>query len=109
MFFSYNILCKLLHLIFIILQIPSRRREVLDMLTAYLDDLGTAGESAAEFLTLYQNLINPVPWKHYLALRGLLPHIGNLITREIEHLSYLEETTLNSDLSQGEKNCDGNF
>ncbi|KFM56803.1 E3 ubiquitin-protein ligase UBR4, partial [Stegodyphus mimosarum] len=82
-------------------QIPSRRREVLDMLTAYLDDLGSAGESAAEFLTLYQNLINPVPWKFYLALRGLLPHIGNLITKEIEHLSFLEETTLNSDLSQG--------
>ncbi|GIY36069.1 e3 ubiquitin-protein ligase UBR4 [Caerostris darwini] len=82
-------------------QIPSRRREVLDMLTAYLDDLGSAGESAAEFLTLYQNLISPVPWKHYLALRGLLPHIGNLITSEIEHLSFLEETTLNSDLSQG--------
>ncbi|XP_054720473.1 E3 ubiquitin-protein ligase UBR4-like [Uloborus diversus] len=82
-------------------QLPSRRREVLDMLTAYLDDLGTAGESAAEFLSLYQNLISPIPWKHYLALRGLLPHIGNLITREIEHLSYLEETTLNSDLSQG--------
>ncbi|XP_042908898.2 E3 ubiquitin-protein ligase UBR4 [Parasteatoda tepidariorum] len=82
-------------------QIPSRRRDVLDMLTSYLDDLGSAGESAAEFLTLYKNLINPAPWKHYLALKGLLPHIGNLITHEIEHLSFLEETTLNSDLSQG--------
>lgn len=82
-------------------QVPSRRRKILDMLTAYLDDLGTAGESAAEYLALFQSLIHPTPWKHYLALRGLLPHLGNLITREIEHLSHLEETTLNSDLSQG--------
>ena len=40
-------------------------------------------------------------WKSYLAMRGVLPRIGALITSEIEHLQHLEETTLSSDLSQG--------
>ena len=40
-------------------------------------------------------------WKSYLAMRGVLPKIGALITREIEHLKHLEESTLSSDLSQG--------
>ncbi|XP_013777424.1 E3 ubiquitin-protein ligase UBR4-like isoform X2 [Limulus polyphemus] len=82
-------------------QVPTRKREILDMLTAYLDDLGAAGESATEYLTLYQCLIHSGHWKHYLALQGLLPHLGNLITQEIERLTHLEETTLTSDLSQG--------
>lgn len=82
-------------------QVPSRCREVLDLLTTYLDDLGTAGESGAKFLSLYQSLIGPDHWKHYLALKGLLPHLGELITAEIQQLSLLEETTLNADLSQG--------
>jgi hypothetical protein len=34
-------------------------------------------------------------------MRGVLPRIGELITQEIEHLQHLEETTLNSNLSQG--------
>uniref|UniRef100_T1IY63 UBR-type domain-containing protein n=1 Tax=Strigamia maritima TaxID=126957 RepID=T1IY63_STRMM len=82
-------------------QIPNRKREVLDMLTVYLDDLGEAGENAAEFLALYQNLMKSAHWKYYLAVRGVLPHIGEHITREISELGHLEETTLNSDLSQG--------
>ncbi|XP_077505275.1 E3 ubiquitin-protein ligase-like protein poe isoform X4 [Amblyomma americanum] len=82
-------------------QVPSRCREMLDLLTTYLDDLGTAGESGAKFLALYQSLIAPDHWKHYLAIKGLLPRLGNLITAEIEQLTLLEETTLNADLSQG--------
>ncbi|XP_065311151.1 E3 ubiquitin-protein ligase UBR4 isoform X4 [Dermacentor albipictus] len=82
-------------------QVPSRCREMLDLLTTYLDDLGTAGESGAKFLALYQSLIGPDHWKHYLAIKGLLPHLGDLITSEIEQLTLLEETTLNADLSQG--------
>uniref|UniRef100_A0A2R5LN58 Putative e3 ubiquitin-protein ligase ubr4 n=1 Tax=Ornithodoros turicata TaxID=34597 RepID=A0A2R5LN58_9ACAR len=82
-------------------QVPSRCKEVLDMLTVYLDDLGAAGENGAKFLALYQSLIAPDHWKHYLAIRGLLPHLGELITTEIQQLTQLEETTLNADLSQG--------
>ncbi len=71
------------------------------MLTSYLDDLGQAGEFAVDFFHFYHSIIQEGHWKFYLALKGLLPHLGDLITREIDHLNQLEETTLNSDLSQG--------
>lgn len=40
-----------------------------------------AGECAAEYLALYQKLIKPARWKVYLAARGVLPYVGNLITK----------------------------
>ncbi|TRY87094.1 hypothetical protein DNTS_009169 [Danionella cerebrum] len=72
--------------------IPSRKQQVLDLLTSYLDELSIAGECAAEYLSLYQKLIKPAHWKVYLAARGVLPYIGNLITKE---------ATLSTDLQQG--------
>uniref|UniRef100_A0A8C2GSI0 Ubiquitin protein ligase E3 component n-recognin 4 n=1 Tax=Cyprinus carpio TaxID=7962 RepID=A0A8C2GSI0_CYPCA len=80
---------------------PSRKQQVLDLLTSYLDELSIAGECAAEYLALYQKLIKPAHWKVYLAARGVLPYIGNLITKEIAHLLALEEATLSTDLQQG--------
>ncbi|KAL1020637.1 hypothetical protein UPYG_G00002740 [Umbra pygmaea] len=81
--------------------IPSRKQQVLDLLTSYLDELSIAGECAAEYLGLYQKLIKPAHWKVYLAARGVLPYIGNLITKEIANLLALEEATLSTDLQQG--------
>ncbi|XP_055747277.1 E3 ubiquitin-protein ligase UBR4 [Salvelinus fontinalis] len=81
--------------------IPSRKQQVLDLLTSYLDELSIAGECAAEYLALYQKLIKPPQWKVYLAARGVLPYIGNLITKEIANLLALEEATLSTDLQQG--------
>nr|XP_033777630.1 E3 ubiquitin-protein ligase UBR4 isoform X4 [Geotrypetes seraphini] len=81
--------------------IPSRRQQVLDLLTSYLDELSIAGECAAEYLALYQKLIKPAYWKVYLAARGVLPYVGNLITKEIARLLALEEATLSTDLQQG--------
>nr|XP_023697265.1 E3 ubiquitin-protein ligase UBR4 [Paramormyrops kingsleyae] len=81
--------------------IPSRKQHVLDLLTSYLDELSIAGECAAEYLALYQKLIKPAHWKVYLAARGVLPYVGNLITKEIAHLLALEEATLSTDLQQG--------
>ncbi|KAK5619189.1 E3 ubiquitin-protein ligase ubr4 [Crenichthys baileyi] len=81
--------------------IPSRKQQVLDLLTSYLDELSVAGECAAEYLGLYQKLIKPTHWKVYLAARGVLPYIGNLITKEIANLLALEEATLSTDLQQG--------
>lgn len=66
-----------------------------------MTELGIAGENCAEFLVLYQSLIHQTPWKQYLALRGVLLMISDIITKEIKHLHYLEETTLTSDLAQG--------
>jgi E3 ubiquitin-protein ligase UBR4 len=90
--------CSLIEALF---QIPSRKKEIIDLLTSYLDDLGQAGEYANEFFAFYHTIIQQEHWKYYLALHGLLQHLGVLITKEIEHLNELEETTLNSDLSQG--------
>ncbi|XP_026807089.1 E3 ubiquitin-protein ligase UBR4 isoform X1 [Rhopalosiphum maidis] len=84
-----------------IAQVPERKKEILDLLTGFLTELGNAGENCAEFLGLYQNLIQQTPWKQYLALRGVLIMISDIITKEIKHLHYLEETTLTSDLAQG--------
>lgn len=50
---------------------------------SYLDELSVAGECAVEYLGLYQKLIKPTHWKVYLAARGVLPYIGNLITKVI--------------------------
>ncbi|CAH1990557.1 unnamed protein product [Acanthoscelides obtectus] len=78
-----------------------RKREILNLLTHFLTELSIAGESSAEFLSLYQNLIQEVPWKQYLTVHGVLQILANLVTVEIEQLHYLEETTLTSDLAQG--------
>lgn len=51
------------------------------MSVSYLDELSVAGECAVEYLGLYQKLIKPTHWKVYLAARGVLPYIGNLITK----------------------------
>ncbi|KAI4460353.1 e3 ubiquitin-protein ligase ubr4 [Holotrichia oblita] len=79
----------------------ARKEKVLLLLTHFLEELSGAGESSSEFLTLYQNLIQDTPWKQYLTVHGVLITLANLITREIEQLHYLEETTLTSDLTQG--------
>lgn len=74
---------------------------MLVLLTSYLGELNKAGESAAEYLALYQNLIQEVPYKQFLTIKGVLVILADLITKEIEQLHYLEETTLTSDLAQG--------
>jgi E3 ubiquitin-protein ligase UBR4 len=80
---------------------PERKKEILILLTCFLEELGTAGESSAEFLTLYQSLIQQAPWKQFLTIQGVLIVLADLITMEIEQLHYLEVTTLTSDLAQG--------
>lgn len=74
---------------------------MLVLLTSYLGELSKAGESAAEYLALYQNLIQEVPYKQFLTIKGVLGVLADLITAEIEQLHHLEETTLTSDLAQG--------
>lgn len=59
---------------------------------SYLDELCVAGECAAEYLALYQKLIKPAHWKVYLAARGVLPYIGNLITKVLTAKALLTST-----------------
>lgn len=102
-FFSKMVLLvlyiKMAH--FIICTYLSILLQMLDLLTVFLVELGSAGESAAEFLSLYQSLVQQSPWKQYLAVKGVLMFLADLLTREIQELHRLEETTLTSDLSQG--------
>ncbi|XP_008200345.2 E3 ubiquitin-protein ligase UBR4 isoform X1 [Tribolium castaneum] len=78
-----------------------RKKEILILLTCFLEELGNAGENSAEFLNLYQSLIQESPWKQFLTIQGVLIVLADLITMEIEQLHYLEATTLTSDLAQG--------
>lgn len=82
-------------------QVFSRRKEVIDMLTSCLKEVGPSGECASEFLGLYKRLINQDKWKFYLAVKGVMTQLAHLIAKEVDHLQYLEETTLSSDLAQG--------
>ncbi|XP_047533883.1 protein purity of essence isoform X2 [Vanessa atalanta] len=78
-----------------------RTKAVLILLTSFLPEVGSAGEASEQFLLLYQSLASEAPWKQFLALRGVLQQIADLMTKEIEQLHRLEETTLTSDLAQG--------
>ena len=78
-----------------------RKKKIINLLTTFLGQLGTAGESAAEYVDLYQKLISSDQWKYYLAIKGVLTEIASLISLEIEALDNLEQTSLNSDLAQG--------
>lgn len=78
-----------------------RKREILDLLTGFLKYIGDAGEASEEFIILYRCLAEETPWRQYLVLKGVLLHITDLITIEIDKIHRLEETTLSSDLAQG--------
>lgn len=75
--------------------------QILNLLTHFLVELTGAGESSAEFLSIYQNLIQEIPWKQYLTVQGVLMVLAKLVTVEIEQLHRLEESSLTSDLAQG--------
>ncbi|XP_069365949.1 E3 ubiquitin-protein ligase UBR4 isoform X13 [Maniola hyperantus] len=78
-----------------------RTKAVLILLTSFLPEVGAAGEASEQFLELYEQLASKAPWKQFLALRGVLQQIADLMTKEIDQLHHLEETTLTSDLAQG--------
>ena len=46
-----------------------------------LDNVGKAGECAQEYLSLYSKIVSRVHWKHYLAIKGVLLKLGDLITK----------------------------
>lgn len=78
-----------------------RKREMLDLLTGFLKSIGDAGEASEEFIMLYRCLAEDTPWRQYLVLKGVLTHLADLLTVEIDKIHRLEETTLSSDLAQG--------
>jgi len=46
-----------------------------------MEDVGSSGEAATEFLALYEKLISVDHWKYYLALKGVLGTISTLLTK----------------------------
>lgn len=70
-------------------------------MTGFLKYIGEAGEASEEFIILYRCLAEDTLWRQYLVLKGVLVHIGDLLTVEIDKIHRLEETTLSSDLAQG--------
>ena len=70
---------------------------------SFLDQVSKAGECAQEYLELLHRLTSDPTnkWKSYLAMRGVLPQIGELIAAEIEHIGQLEDSTMSFNLSQG--------
>lgn len=79
----------------------TRKKQVINMLIKYLHELSVAGENAAEYIDLFSNFLVQDAWTQYLAINGVMLTIADLITKEIEQLHRLEETTLTSDLTQG--------
>ena len=51
-----------------------------------LDGIGKSGESSSEYLTLYKRLIQPAHWKYYLAIKGVMLHLGDLITKVTNYM-----------------------
>jgi len=90
--------CKMLETFFACQPVP-RQQQLLDLLTEFLDDLSAAGETAAEFLAFYRSLVQQDAWKRYLALRGTLLRLAELISFEIAQLSRQEESCV--DLAEG--------
>ena len=78
-----------------------RKKEIIDLLSNFLGEICACGENSAEFVGLFQSLIATLEWKRYLALQGVLPRVATLINEELARISALEETLLNTDLSQG--------
>lgn len=60
-------------------RVPQRRQEVVNLLTSYLFQLGSAGPYGLEFFSLYMSLVRKDHWRYYLVCRGLLPKLADLI------------------------------
>ncbi|ODM96234.1 E3 ubiquitin-protein ligase UBR4, partial [Orchesella cincta] len=82
-------------------QIPQRRLKIMELLTEFLEDLPSYGESCREFMDLYRSLATPQEFSAFLNAKGALSIVCRLLDKEIEKLHHLESVTLHSDLSQG--------
>lgn len=96
-------------------KLKHRQRELIDLFTSFLDNLcEVGGEIGLDFYDLYRSIIfgefsaSCAPkiaknshWRYYLTLCGLLQYLCNLISKEIDRLKELENSTLSSNFYQG--------
>ena len=73
----------------------------MELLTSFMEDMPTNGESCREFMELYRDLASPGEYAAFLNFKGALNIVCKLLDDQIEKLHHLETVTLHSDLSQG--------
>merc|ERR1719474_1877887 len=74
---------------------------MIDTLTSFLAEVGRAGEASQEFINLYKKVVESGEWHYYLAVKGVLHQLAQLIETEITYFGHLEQTRLSSDLALG--------
>lgn len=77
-----------------------RKKDLLDMLIGYLDEILDQGDTSVDYLTLMEYFAVS-HWRIYMAIKGVLTKLADLFTSEVQILHELEETTLYFNLSQG--------
>lgn len=73
---------------------------MLDLMTQLLEGAGEVGETSAEFFSMYRKLVEPEDRKLYLTVKGFLPYICSLMSKEIDRICRLEDS-YTTDTSQG--------
>eukprot|EP00794_Sanderia_malayensis_P006454 gene6454-7186_t len=82
-------------------KVDHKKEKLLQLFTRYLEDLHDAGENASDFLKFFKLLITPPNWKKHLVTCGILDKLTELIVKEVDYLSSMENKTTGFDLSQG--------
>jgi E3 ubiquitin-protein ligase UBR4 len=81
------------HMVDSFCNVHHRKKDIIDLLTSYLDNLGEAGEAAADFCALYQRLVSFESIKSGFSIHDIFkrspPIIGNTIWRSEEPLDTL--------------------
>jgi hypothetical protein len=79
----------------------SRKFQLAELLSQFLDECGNADECFGEYLSLFKAVINDKDCKYRLVLRcGILNKIETLLHREIKYLSELERLSESSSYAE---------
>lgn len=102
----FNAECPLLResvseLVQVFSYVSPRSQHILDMLIGYLDDVTELGEVTIEYLKLIEHFARCPHDRLYMAVKGVLTKLAELLTNEIEILYKMEEVSEVSDLSNG--------
>jgi len=93
-----QIICSLLENL---VQSKEKKRVIVHLMMRYLDELHESGEGSSEYLTLMKSMMTSYGAKLSMCSLGILDKICALLIKEVDHLTALENSTLNFDLAQG--------
>lgn len=81
---------------------PERKLMLIDHLTSLLCKVRESGINSAPYINLYKKLITSTETKYYLVIKHrILTELTKQVSREIDRLAQLEDSTLGADLSLG--------